>query len=179
MPRIDRPHVADILAIHAHAYQLLLWLGDQARQDPELLSVEAEDALLDSRSCLGWLKQRWDSLPAAHRCPGRERELAALLSSFFRTSFHVERFEWNGRIAQAELRSGARHEGTREGKRARHGGTLTQEALHGLCRNEGLRVSPRALAKLARSQAARADLHVWCYAVGLVHRAEGRGEGES
>jgi hypothetical protein len=179
MAPIDRTLIAEILSIQDHAYRLLLWLGDQARDDPELLSLEAEGALCDSRTCLAWLEERKDTVPAAHRCPGRERELAALLSSFLRTSFHVKRFEWEGRIVQAELRTGPSHEGARASKRVRHGGSLTHEALHRLCRDEGIRLSSKALARVARAQTIRADLHVWCYAVGLVHRAQGRGEGES
>jgi hypothetical protein len=177
MAPIDRELIQKTLALHARAYRLLLQLGDAARAEPELLSPANEELLSDARTCTTWLTAHRDLFtPGA--LDGDVAGLAGLLSSFFHTSFHVERFEWQGRIVQAELRTGAGHEGVRAAKRRRHRGSPTAEALLRLCREAGLSVHSRELASLGKEQALRRDLHVWCYAVGLVQRSLGRAEGE-
>ncbi len=178
--RIDRDLVAETLALHTKAYALLMWLGDAARADPEVLSEASEARLLDRRACAAWLRDEASSFPL-ELAPSLDRALpyAALLGSFLRTSFHVSRLHWGGRLVDASLRLAPGHAGARAGKRSRHGGDPRTEALHRMCRDEGVSVPRTRLAKLAKSKAHEADVRLWTYAVGLVERARGGGEGQS
>ncbi len=177
MAPIDRELIHETLALHARAYRLLLQVGDAARTEPELLSLANEELLSDARTCSAWLSAHAHLFPSG-ALAGNLAALSGLLSSFLHTSFHVKRFEWQGSIVQAELRTGAGREGVRASKRRRHRGSPTAEALLRLCRDAGLVVHSRELAKLAKAPTLRRDLHVWCYAVGLVQRSLGRSEGE-
>lgn len=171
--RIDRALLVSVLALHERAYAILLALGRAALLDPQVLSREAESALLDPRRVVGWLRAQGacDAVATAEH-----DALGALVRSFFHTSFHVQRFEVAG-VVDARLALGPRVSAPSHARRARHGGSATHEALHRICRDEGLRVGPAALRLVARSSALRDDVRLWTYAVGLVVRARGGGEG--
>src|SRR5688572_14620729 len=94
MSPIDLTLLRETLVLHDRAYRLLLWLGDAARHAPELLSADNEAALADARACAAWLRSQRGLLPPPIVLESQIDTLAALLSSFFRTSFHVQRFEW-------------------------------------------------------------------------------------
>lgn len=178
--RIDRVLVDETLALHRKAYTLLMWLGETALEDPSVLSEEREAMLLDPLACAAWLAAERVSLPAELApAPSQRAACAALLGSFLRTSFHITRFRWDGRLVDAKLVLAPGHEGARAQKRKRHGGEPRAEALHRLCRDEGLSIAHPHLAKLARAKALEPDVLLWTYVVGLVERARGGGEGAS
>lgn len=177
--RIDRARMQTALDLHQRAYAFWMWLSTEALRDPELLSAESEAALADPRRCVRWLVDRERDLPERFRLEAARRDaFASLVSSFLHTSFHVRRFEWGGRLVDAKLMRGPGHAGAREARRRRHGGSPTREALHRLCRDEGVPATPELLRAVERAAATRADLTLWTYAVGLVRRAERGGEGE-
>ncbi|MBN8609459.1 MAG: hypothetical protein J0L92_02685 [Deltaproteobacteria bacterium] len=171
--RISRAVMARVLALHERAYAILLGLGRAALSDAAVLSREAESALLDRRRAAAWLRAHgWcDDVAAADH-----DALGALVGSFFHTSFHVHRFELGGEV-DAQLRLGPGHAAPSHARRARHGGSASREALHRICRDEGLRVDHAALRLVAQSSSLRDDARLWTYAVGLVARARGGGEG--
>ncbi len=171
--RIDRALLARVLALHARAYAILLGLGRAALQDPQVLSVEVESTILDPRRVVAWLREQGacDGVAEADH-----DALGQLVRSFFHTSFHVQRFEVLG-VVDAQLRLGPRVSAPSHARRARHGGSAAHEALRRICRDEGLRVAPAHLRFVARSSARRDDARLWAYAVGLVVRARGGGEG--
>jgi hypothetical protein len=176
--RIDRALIEETLSLHTLAYRLLMWIADHARAEPELLSVESERALLHPVACVRWLEARRDVLPCELMPKASQAgAFASLLSSFFYTSFHIERLEWNGRLVDATLVRGPGHEPSSVRKRRRHGGDPRTEALHRLSRDEGLRVPHPRFARLARNRRVEADLAVWTYALGMIERARGGAEG--
>jgi hypothetical protein len=173
--RISRAVLARVLALHERAYAVLMALGREALRDPAVLSLEAEDALTDPRRAGAWLRQHgWCSDVEAcdHDTLGR------LVGSFFHTSFHVARFEWAGE-ADAQLRLGPGRAAPAEARRARHGGRAAHEALHRILRDEARHAAPATLRVVARSRALHDDVRLWTYAVGLVARARGEGEGRA
>ncbi|UJR86461.1 hypothetical protein [Sandaracinus amylolyticus] len=175
---IDRARMERVLELHARAYELWIWIASEALHDPTLLSREAEAAIAHPARCADWLRELEPRLPRQLVVASEHRAaFAALVSSFLHTSFHVERLEWNGRVVDAQLRRGPGHAGPRAAKRARHGGSATREALHRLCRDEGMKVAPEVLRAVARAGSIQDELVLWTYAVGLVARSEGSGEG--
>lgn len=175
---VDRARLALVLELHQRAYQLWTWIASEALHDPALLSRDAELAIADPARCASWLADLGERVPAALVvAPEHHGAYAALVSSFLHTSFHVQRLEWNGRVVDAQVRRGPGHPGARAARRARHGGSAVREALHRIARDEALHVSPRALRAVERG-AAPDDLTLWTYAIGLIRRSEGRGEGE-
>jgi hypothetical protein len=172
--RIDRELVARALALHARAYETLMRLGREALRDPETLSIDVEAALSDPRRAGAWLRARGYCADADD-----DAALGALVASFFHTSFHVERLEWAGKLADAQLRLGPRRVARREVQRRRQGGSAVREALHRICRDEGVRVAPATLRAVAADRALREDLVLWTYAIGIVLRTRGEGEGRA
>jgi hypothetical protein len=171
--QITRAILTRVLSLHQRAYDVLMALGREALRDPAVLSREAEDALTDARRAGAWLRQHgWcsDVEPRDHDALGR------LVGSFFHTSFHVARFEWAGE-ADAQLRLGPGRAAPAEARRARHGGSAAYEALHRILRDEARHAAPTTLRAVARSRGLREDVALWTYAVGLVARARGDGEG--
>lgn len=98
---------ADLLIrLQSGAYDLLLWLADEANQDPAILSPEVVAALRQPDTTLRWLKRQRDRLPARLLPPEEDEAFAGLLSSFFSTSFHVRHLEFNGRLLEARVTLG-------------------------------------------------------------------------
>lgn len=161
-----------------HAYALLLWLDERARRNPTILSREVEIALGRPQTCEEWLQAAWCHLPSRF-LPRRDRSapFAALLSSFFQVSFHIDRLEWQGRPVEARLVLGPRAPAKRTAKRGRHGGNVFDETLHHLCGDAGITADRSVLRRLRRAQTLTQDLLVWTWARGLVERAHGRAEG--
>src|SRR5689334_21506617 len=93
MSPIDLSLLRETLVLHDRAYHLLLWLGDAARDTPELFSADNEAALADAHACARWLRSHRALFPQSAVFESQVDALAALLSSFFRTSFHVRRLE--------------------------------------------------------------------------------------
>src|SRR5258705_9831351 len=79
-----------IVPLHKKAYALLLWLKEQARRRPALLSTENIEMLGHGNECVEWIAQHFDKFPQELRPTRLElRAFAHLFSSFFSTSFRV------------------------------------------------------------------------------------------
>ncbi len=177
---ITRTALARVLALHRQAYRLLMWLDEQAASDPSVLDEGVEHALIDRRRCSAWLSGPSLVLPVglAPRV-GDVEALAGLLSSFFQTSFGIERIEWEGRCVRARLRRGAEVPSLREGQRKRRGGDPSIEAVQRVSLDDGIDADRVVIVRTAKSKPLGPEVLVWTYAVGLLHRAEGHPEGRS
>ena len=177
---ISHAELKRVLELHSLAYRFLRWLDEQATDEPELLRDEIEAMLRDRRRCASLLARDRDSYPADIRPRAADTEaFAALLSSFFQTSFHIERMVWEGRIVRARIVRGPAEEAPRAARRRRHGGDPRVEALQRIVLDDALGTSKPELIRAAKDRALRGDLVVWTYAVGLVRRARGRAEGRA
>ena len=57
---IQREDVERLLALHARAYELLLWLGAQAAREPRWLAPEVVTRLEKPPTAAGWLEHDAD-----------------------------------------------------------------------------------------------------------------------
>lgn len=80
-----------VLDLQNKAYGLLLWIDDQARHQPDLLSEKNVEAWRSVASCEDWVRRMIGTVPRDLR--PEESDIPAfahLMSSFFNTSFRVE-----------------------------------------------------------------------------------------
>jgi len=88
---MDKAQLNRVLDLQNKAYGLLLWIDDQARHQPDLLSEKNIEAWRSVASCEDWIRRMIGIFPRDLR--PEETDLVAfshLMSSFFNTSFHVE-----------------------------------------------------------------------------------------
>jgi hypothetical protein len=88
---MEKHQIERVLDLQQRAYNLLLWISDQARHQPDLLSEANLQKLRYAQGCDEWVRHMMGMFPENFR-PG-EADIGAfahLLSSFFNTSFHVE-----------------------------------------------------------------------------------------
>ena len=187
---MTREELRQILNLQNRAFQLLMWIGRQARQRPELLSSESVEALKHADTCEDWLTQHDAGLPYHLRvAQGERRAFAYLLSSFFNTSFHVEQASiWNGWIREGSrpmLRPGLASSGGKgKAHRRRHSqkqlevaGELQRLALASLAEENGHNLSREQSQRLASEPELAADLNVWSYAYELHRRSQFASQG--
>ncbi|MCC2667736.1 MAG: hypothetical protein K0Q72_207 [Armatimonadetes bacterium] len=170
---LDFAAIKQLLQQQAKAYQLLLWLGDQATETPQLLGREAVRQLREPDSALAWLRNRQTELPADLLPQPVEPEFAALLASFLSTSFQIQHLEFEGRLVEARLTRGAAPDA--QG----HVG-LTQclvLAVRHLAASQNLPISGKEAGLLVNRKSLRQDAVLWAYLWELERRACNKGKG--
>lgn len=89
---ITREEIARVLDLQGRAYETLIWLSHIAHARPAMLTEQTADALREPTECHAWLARFHEQLPARLRPSASESEVfARLFSSFFQTSFRIER----------------------------------------------------------------------------------------
>jgi hypothetical protein len=186
---MDQRKLAQVLRIQRQAFDLLLWLGRQARKRPELLSTESLEALRRAESCERWLIRQHSSLPRDMRLVEDEvRIMAHLLAAFFQTSFHVTKAPaWNGCTSQRTytvLRAGAasvrRGRAGRRARKSKDNDTAAQLrliAVLALAEEAGVALTHEQLDRLLDDSNLQADLNLWSYAWELHRRSQFASQG--
>ena len=190
LPNISREEVARVLDLQQRAYETLLWLSHVSFARPEMLNERTADVVRDSKRCRHWISEQLDRLPARLRPSADEAEpFAMLFSSFFQTSFRVERRQVSYApphyVIQANRDEAAgnkklqarvvpRHLRRKRANEAQH---LEYRALTVV--NDGPEDATfwQAAQDLRADEAVRPNLLVWTYACELVHRARGEPHG--
>ena len=187
---ITRDDVARVLDLQARAYETLLWLSHVSFARPEMLNEQTAEVLRDPASCRRWVAEQFERMPPRLRPAPEEAEPFSLLfSSFFQTSFRVEKRqvtyapphyvlatnkdEGTGK-GRLEARAVPRHLRRKRAGEAQH---LEYRALTLL--NDGPEDAAfwEAAKALRADERARPDLVVWTYACELVHRSRGEAHG--
>lgn len=175
MAMLTREEIADLLELHAKAYQLLLWLGRKAVQQPNMLAPEVVKLLARPATCASWLASSRSSLPVDLLAPGPIQDaFVNLFSSFFSTSFRVDHFSLEGKLLDSRLSPGASKD------RDKPSGYLEAQALalRHLSSSEGIQMSDAEARKYARRKSLQPHLLVWAYVWELDRRARAKGKGE-
>ena len=187
---MTREELNRVLDLQNKAYGLLLWIDDQARHQPDLLSEKNLEAWRSVASCEDWVRRMIGIFPRDLR--PEENDIPAfshLMSSFFNTSFHVEEkneTEWRGagrrygfekRIklvpgVSSTRKTKAQKEKTQES--ARH---LQIIALEELAIENDCDFSQEQLKTLARQPELKDALNLYSYAHELVRRSEFASQG--
>jgi hypothetical protein len=188
-PDITRDEVARVLDLQSRAYETLLWLSHVSFARPEMLNDQTADLLRDAARCRRWVSDQFDRLPPRLRpSPDEAEPFALLFSSFFQTSFRIERRqvsyapphfviatnrdEGAGR-RKLQARAVPRHLRRKRAGQAQH---LEYRALTLL--NDGPEDARFwKAAEEVRADRVRTDLVVWTYACELVHRSRGEAHG--
>ena len=173
-----------VVRLHKMAYDILLWLKQEAHSRPGLLSEDETRLLESGETGMIWVKRHLNELPLEIRPhPDQFRPIGFLLSSFFQTSFRVgEVMTWNG-TAETTLVRGSkkirdvrhkRHTDRRESQAAEE---LKRIAIMALAAENGVSVLPELIEQaLTNSETAR-DLTLWSYGCELARRTEFASQG--
>jgi len=165
--------VETLLRLQTQAYDLLMWLADEANCDPEALSPETAAALREPESAGAWLKRRREGLPAELLPRELAGPFANLLSSFFSTSFHVRHLEFEGRLMESRVTLGA-SPGVGSGVGLEGCQVL---ALRHLAAAERLPIQEKEARTLVRRKSLHLASLLWTYAWELDRRAKQKTKG--
>lgn len=173
------------------AYNLLLWLDEQARHQNDMLSDENVAAWKFANSCEDWVRRMIGIFPRDLR--PEESDIPAfshLMSSFFNTSFRVDStvelkwdsegrktlgFETHRKLVVGVL-STRKTKGQKE-KQAESAHNLQLIALEELAIENDCDLSPEQLKTLAHKAEIRDALNLYSYAHELVRRSQFASQG--
>lgn len=187
---MTKEELVRVLDLQRKAYNLLLWIDEQARHQADLLSDENVAAWKYADSCQSWVRQMSGIFPRDFRT--EENDISAfshLMPSFFNTSFHVEEktvskysHSYDSYIADKRVRLVAGVSSTRKTKAqkektlesARH---LQFIALEELAIENDCDLSREQLENLTRKIETSDALNIYSYAHELMRRSQFASQG--
>jgi hypothetical protein len=170
---LTRGEIERLLALHSQAYQLLLWLADEATRDPAILSPDALAALREPATAAAWIDCHRTRLPERLLPDKAERGFGALLSSFFATSFDVKHLEFQGRLVESRVN-------VRTQRQAEAASGLDQcriQALRHLAAADKTPITERDARVLVRRKSLSEAAFLWTYVWELDRRVRNKGKG--
>lgn len=195
---MTREELNRVLDLQNKAYNLLLWIDDQARHQPDLLSEKNIEAWRSVASCKDWIRRMIGTVPRDLR--PEENDIAAfshLVSSFFNTSFRVDNVQQSAYVHEKHFEAwqvighvrklvpGApalANKTPAERKRIRQKGEesarhLQLIALEELAIENDVDLSREQLETLAQQSEIQDALNLYSYAHELVRRSEFASQG--
>lgn len=187
---MTREELNRVLDLQNKAYGLLLWIDDQARHQPDLLSEKNVEAWRSVASCEDWIRRMIGIFPRDLRPDEVDiPAFAHLMSSFFNTSFRVEEknsSDWHSRYdpytverrrrllpgVSSTRKTKAQKEKTLES--ARH---LQLIALEELAIENDFDLSREQLQALAHQSQIQDALNLYSYAHELMRRSQFASQG--
>ena len=164
------------MELQRRAYALLLWTWRTGREmlDP--------DALSSAASAQRWLARNWNALDPEHRPETTELEcFSFMLTSFFNTSFHLER---SGMGRGWKLVRGRQYKSGRNRKHARGRAQAAAEelarlALKILANEEKLAFTPEMIERVLRDPLLASPVALWAYGCEVVRRSRFASQGQA
>lgn len=162
------------------AYGLLMWLNQEARSNPAMLSAEAVEQMASAESCVSWINHHLNSLPREFWPePSELMPFARLFSSFFATSFRVGQVgrrdsmrTETGLIGGAKEPKNGRNKKHLERRQKLAALVLKRAALISLVGEAGVKATVADLDELINSTELGAKVTLWTYACELKRRTE-------
>lgn len=177
---MKREELEKVMGWQKRAYGLLMWLGQEARANPAMLSAEAVEQMSAAESCVGWINHNLNSLPREFWPePSDLVPFARLFSSFFATSFRVGLVGRRDSLQmETSLVSGAKE--AKDGRHKKHlerrqkGAALElkRAALSGLAEEAGVVVTVEGLDAMIAATELGPKVTLWTYACELKRRTE-------
>lgn len=169
---LDKDQIAELLMLHSQAYQLLMWLGEEAVNEPSLLGPDVVKQLQHAKTAGEWLTARRDAFPTDLVPDDPMGPFAKLFSSFFSTSFHVKHLELDDRVIDSRLTLGT-------ASRPKRPDTLRVQALalKHLAGSVGIRITEDDARRLVKRESLRPSSQLWAYVWELDRRAKGKAKG--
>jgi hypothetical protein len=179
-----REQIDRVIRLQAIAYELLCWLGNIAFARPQMLNERTADELLDAERCVAWVRKHREEFPVRLRPAAEEMETFSLLfSSFFQTSFRIQRMEDIGRPSYYRICPNKDRATGSKGLRGRRTVPRTlrrkrkEQArglmLRGLAKLVGDGCLPEVAESVLIDETMTQDLLLWAWTVELMSRAEG------
>jgi len=177
---MKREELEKIMGWQKRAYGLLMWLNQEARSNPAMLSAEAVEQMVTAESCVGWINHHLNSLPREFWPePSELVPFARLFSSFFVTSFRVGlvgrqdslRMETSLVSGAKEAKDG-RHKKHLERRQKEAALELKRAALSGLAEEVAVVMTVVGLDAMIASTDLGPKVTLWTYACELKRRTE-------
>ncbi|HVF85846.1 MAG TPA: hypothetical protein VM821_07670 [Abditibacteriaceae bacterium] len=188
---MTREELNRVLDLQRKAYNLLLWLDEQARHQNDMLSDENVAAWKHGDSCEEWVRRMIGIFPRDLRPEASDiPAFSHLMSSFFNTSFRVDyrtESRWDGdwdgwtpvsagKRLVAGTSSTRKTKGQKE-KQAESAHNLQLIALAELAIESDCDLSPEQLKTVAHQPENRDALNLYSYAHELVRRSQFASQG--
>lgn len=160
------------LHLQKSAYALLLWFAKEAS---DLL---VEEALTNAAACVPWLNRHLNQIPSDSRPkPDDVYAFALMLTSFFNTSFHLERTGVKVRLVRGRKFKDGRNRKYAQGRAELAATELTRIALKALVDEESI-LSPDSLVNaVLGDETLQAAVSLWSYGCELVRRSQFASQG--
>lgn len=171
---LDRVQIAELLTLHSQAYQLLMWLGEEAVNAPSLLGPDVVKQLQHATTAGAWLAAKRDVFPTGLVPDDPTGPFASLFSSFFATSFRVKHLEFDERVIDSRLTLGIGRSLPKRSSTIR----VQALALKHLASSAGSRISEGDARRLVKRDSLRLSSQLWAYVWELDRRVKGKAKGE-
>jgi hypothetical protein len=171
--------------VQRKAYQLLLWLKQRARTNPDLFRSEQIEPFATGATCEDWVRRRCDSFPTNLRPTAEQLQaFAYVLSSFFKTSFRIaEVRHWDDTETTlvAGLRGirGRRHKQKLTQRQTQNAHDLRRLSLNLLAEDCGQLVTAETLESACLNPEFCQQLTRYAYGVELVRRCHYASQGSA
>jgi hypothetical protein len=103
---LTRERVDELLQLQGKAFEILMWLADEATNNPHLLGPQAVVHLGRASSAAAWVEIHAPKFRIDQLTPGQLRAFSALFSSFFATSFRVEHVFFDDKLLESRVKVG-------------------------------------------------------------------------
>ena len=187
---MEKQALKQVLALQNKAYELLLWIDEHSRQQPELLDEKNIEAFRYAQSAQEWLRRMNGIFPLHLRVEETESTpFAHLFSAFFNTSFHVEvvnESDWHRnphdytverRIKLVRGVASGRKTKAQKEKVAQSARNLQIIALEELAIEQDVDLSRAQIEALAQQPELGEALNLWAYAHELMRRSQFASQG--
>ncbi len=170
---LDKSDIAELLTLQSQAYQLLMWLGEEAVNRPILLGPNIVKLLRHPKTAGQWLVAQREALPSNLVPNEPAGPFAQLFSSFFSTSFRVKHLVLDDRLVDSRLMLGI------TSPQPRQAGTVHVQALalKHLAGSAGARITEADARRIVKRESLRQASSLWAYVWELDRRARGKGKG--
>ena len=160
------------LNLQRRAYGLLLWLSREASNTLD------EEALGSPSRCAEWAKHYWNQLPGEFRpVPADTDAFARMLSSFFNTSFHLDRSRGVVRLVRGRKFKDKRNKKYATDRTEKAAAQLERAALASLAADESIQVENADLSEILGDDALTESAGLWAYGCELVRRSQFASQG--
>lgn len=158
--------------LQKRSYSLLLWLAKEAA------GLLMEEALTSTKGCVPWVKRHLNQIPSDSRPkPGDVDAFALMLTSFFNTSFHLERTGVKVQLVRGRKFKDGRNRKYAQGRAELAAAELTRIAVKALADEVAIPSPDNLVNEILADETLNEFVSLWSYGCELVRRSQFASQG--
>jgi len=182
---IDEQKIEHTLELHKKAYELLMWLKQQAKTNSSLLNNQALEEMSSADTCQDWVSRHCSMFPVGLRPAADDISgFSHLFSSFFATSFRVG-LDRSWRTRETTLLAGVkkfrdgRHKKNSDRRELEAALALKRAAVNALAVEAQLECESVLIERFLTLEEYKQELALWTYIRELIRRTEFASQGSA